>query len=60
MAVNKWSKPYWDKHKDEINAKRKAKYKIEQDERLKALLYDYDTGLTMQELCDKYKVNIRR
>lgn len=57
--VAKWCKKYQDTHKEELKAKRQAKIKNAQNANLVALITDYVEGLTIKELCDKYKVNIR-
>lgn len=56
---SKRNKEYWAKNKDAINARRNAKARKPQDANLVALITDYVEGLTIKELCDKYRVNIR-
>lgn len=57
--VAKWCKKYQETHKEEIRARRLAKYKAKQDVRLFDLLNDYNGGMAIEKLCDKYKVNYR-
>lgn len=52
-------KRYRDKHKEELNAKLRLKRKGKQDAVLVSLITDYVEGLTIKELCDKYRVNKR-
>lgn len=57
--VAKWCKKYQDTHKEELKVKRRARYRKMQDVRLVELITDYADGLTIKELCDKYRVNKR-
>ena len=51
---------YYYNHQEELTAKRNAKYRKTQDARLGALITDYAEGMTIKELCDKYKGNERK
>ncbi len=58
--VAKWCKKYQETHKEELKAKRIAKRTTQQNARLVALITDYVEGMTIQELCDKYRVLERK
>lgn len=53
-------KRYWDRHRDELNAKQRAKLRKQQDARLDNLIEDYDTGVELSDLKDKYRVVYRK
>lgn len=55
----KYQRKYWDAHREELNAKRRAKHRKQVNARLTELLVDYEDGRTIAELQDKYKVGYR-
>lgn len=55
-----WSKTYWDKNRDALNAKRREKIRKEQNSKLHSLIWDYNAGVPISDLCDKYEVRIRK
>lgn len=56
----KYQRKYWDTHREELNAKRQAKYRREADARLTALITDFIDGYTIKQLQNKYKVGYRK
>lgn len=56
----KYQRKYWDTHREELNAKRQAKYRREADARLTALITDFIEGYTIKQLQNKYKVGYRK
>ena len=56
----KYQRKYWDAHREELNAKRQAKYRRAADARLTALITDFIDGYTIKQLQNKYKVGYRK
>lgn len=60
MGRTEQNKRYYATHGKEVCLKRKADRREIQDKRLLELLSDHANGLTIKELCDKYKVLERK
>ena len=54
------NKRYYAMHAEELRAKRNAKTRQKRNATLVALITDYVEGMTIKELCDKYKVLERK